>query len=104
VAGIDTLLLALADVQGTHGDQRPLHWSRYLRHARELFAYAYSPDGLARVQSQPLLDGHTLMTQLHLLPGKQIGALLDQIAEAQAAGEVANRDEALELAARLAGL
>jgi hypothetical protein len=44
------------------------------------------------------------MTQLHLLPGKQIGALLDQIAEAQAAGEVANRDEALELAARLAGL
>ena len=41
---------------------------------------------------------------LHLLPGKQIGALLDQIAEAQAAGEVANRDEALELAARLAGI
>ena len=104
VAGIDTLLLALADVQGTHGDQRPQHWSRYLRHARELLAYAFSPDGLARVQSQPLLDGHTLMTQLHLLPGKQIGALLDQIAEAQAAGEVANRDEALELAARLAGI
>jgi len=42
------------------------------------------------------------MSEFGLEPGPEIGRLLDAVREAQAAGEVANRDDALTLARRLA--
>ncbi|RME57589.1 MAG: polynucleotide adenylyltransferase, partial [Caldilineae bacterium] len=51
----------------------------------------------------PLVDGRTLMAQLDLTPGPQVGRLLAAIAEAQAAGEIADQEQALALARSLLG-
>ncbi|PJF34417.1 MAG: [cytidine(C)-cytidine(C)-adenosine (A)]-adding enzyme, partial [Candidatus Thermofonsia Clade 1 bacterium] len=45
--------------------------------------------------------GTTLMEALKLAPSRLVGQLLEQIAEAQASGEINTPEEALELARRL---
>ena len=49
----------------------------------------------------PLVDGHDLIARLGVKEGPQVGRLLEAIREAQAAGEVADREAALALAAEL---
>ena len=98
--GIDTVLLALADYQAIYAASPPPDWADYVRHAAELIAFGLAPTGLAEVR-QPLVDGHTLMAYFKLAPGPQIGALLEQLREAQAAGEIATPEEGLALAAEL---
>jgi hypothetical protein len=44
-----------------------------------------------------LVSGHDLMEELGLAPGPQLGALLELVEEARAAGEITNREEALSL-------
>ncbi|MDD5304474.1 MAG: HD domain-containing protein [Elusimicrobia bacterium] len=48
-----------------------------------------------------LLDGRDIMKALKIPPGPRIGELLERVREAQAEGEVKNRDEALALITRL---
>ena len=48
-----------------------------------------------------LVNGHDLMDTLNIPPGPRVGALLERLREAEAVGEIANRDAALNLAARL---
>lgn len=98
--GIDTVLLALADYQAIFAHSPPPDWPGYVRHAAELIAYGLAPHGLAEVRS-PLVDGHTLMAYFKLAPGPQVGALLEQLREAQAAGEITTPEEGLSLAAEL---
>jgi len=50
------------------------------------------------LQPVRLLDGSKLMLELDLSPGPQVGALLDALREAQAAGLVTTRDQALGFA------
>ncbi len=66
----------------------------HLEDARELLeAYFEHPE----VVSPPvLLDGNDLMEAFNLEPGPRIGVLLDLLREAQAAGEVESREQALE--------
>jgi hypothetical protein len=45
-----------------------------------------------------LIGGDELMAELNLSPGSLIGRLLETLREAQAAGEISNREEALALA------
>jgi hypothetical protein len=49
-----------------------------------------------------ILDGRDLIEILQLQPGPKIGWLLEQLLEAQAAGELNTREEAIALATRLA--
>ncbi len=49
----------------------------------------------------PLITGRDLIGALGLEGGPQIGRLLEAVREAQAAGEVGTREEALALALRL---
>jgi hypothetical protein len=49
------------------------------------------------VRPPPLVDGHDLMREFGLEPGPQIGELLEAVREAQVAGEVGDRTEALAL-------
>lgn len=98
--GIDTVLLALADYQAIYAASPPPNWTDYVRHAAELIAFGLAPNGLTETR-QPLVDGHTLMAYFKLAPGPQIGALLEQLREAQAAGEIATPEEGLALAAEL---
>jgi poly(A) polymerase len=93
-AGIDTIFLNLADHLAARGPQLdPEEWRE---HAREM---AYVLEERFREQSivipLKLIDGHDLIDILGLSPGPRIGGLLEAVREAQAAGEVVSREEAL---------
>lgn len=107
--GIDVLLLALADRIATPAalnvdvsqDERThalAEWRAYLDHVSELLSYGFAEDGLMMTKMNPLVNGHLLMQRLDLLPGPELGALLGQLAEAQAAGEIETSEDALALA------
>ena len=101
-AGLDVLLLALADHIATHGpDVQPERWVRRIDAVSKLLAEYWTR--LAKdVAPTPLVSGDELMAELGLPPGKRFGELLEAIHEAQAAGEVGTREEAMTLARRLA--
>lgn len=100
-AGVDTVLLAMADYQAIYKDTPPPNWRGYLNHISHLLAFAFTKEGWAEIQKKPLLDGYALMARFNLAPGRQVGQLLEQLLEAQAAGEIQNREEALQLASAL---
>ena len=54
-----------------------------------------------RKAPRALVNGNDLMNTLDLPPGPRIGALLERLREAEAVGEISDRDDALVLAARL---
>jgi len=94
-SGVDVILVALADLRGIYGHTLTKDlMESHLEDARELLeAYFEHPE----VVSPPvLLDGNDLMEMFDLEPGPKIGALLDLLREAQAAGEVETREQALE--------
>lgn len=98
-AGPDVLLVVLADHMATRGPHLdPGGWYAHLRWNDALLDAVWGePEALAR----PLLTGHDLMAAFGLAPGPLIGRLLAQIGEAQAGGDIATREQALALAARL---
>lgn len=99
-AGVDVLLLALADHIATHGpDVQRERWERRIDAASRLLA-EYGARLAKDVAPPPLVSGDDLMAELDLAPGKHIGELLEAIREAQAAGEIVTRRDALELAKR----
>ena len=93
-AGVGVVLLALADAMAVwcRGLTRP-RWRALLRNASALFkAYFEHP---AEIVAPPaLLNGHDLIA-LGLRPGPQMGRILEALREAQAAGEIATREEAI---------
>ncbi len=93
--GIDVILLALADVLAIHDGPVP-DWEDYLTHIAQLLSFVYDAGG---VTLPPLVDGHILMRRLSLQPGPLLGDLLEQIAEAQVAGDVRTPEQAMEFAA-----
>jgi putative nucleotidyltransferase with HDIG domain len=96
--GVDVVLLALADHLATWGpnldEQR---WAQRLEVAETLLIHWFERHE-ETVAPPPLLTGDDLMAELGLEPGPQIGRLLEAVREAQAAGEVHSREEALALA------
>jgi len=95
-AGPDLLLHELADHLAAQGpNSSPAGWDAHLAFVEALLTSHYSLPPERRV---PLLDGRDLMAALGLTPGPLVGALLREIAEAQAAGELSTREEALALA------
>lgn len=100
-AGVDTALFSLADLRAIAGStlQAGL-WQRQLDVVFHLLdAYFNRPS--EAVRPSPLIDGHSLMAALDLPPGRQIGRLLEAVAEAQAAGELHSREQALAYAAHM---
>ncbi len=99
-AAIATLFLSLADYRAARGPLlEPGDWGQYAAGIRGML-YAWRRQADAAIPEK-LVDGHDLMRELGLRPGPQVGALLETVREAQAAGEIASRAEALALAARL---
>ena len=69
LAGLDTLMLALADYQATYSDSPPPHWQAYLEHTVQLLEFAFETHPPSGQGPAPLLDGYSLMQKLDLQPG-----------------------------------
>ncbi len=100
-AGVDTALLNLADLYATGGSEQDLSgWQRQLDLVvRLLDDYFNRPQEVVR--PAPWIDGHDLQAALGLRPGRLVGQLLEAVSEAQAAGELHSRDQALAYAAQM---
>lgn len=95
-AGLDLILLALADLRATHGNHlKQETWTAALDVCR-LFLENYWERPEEVVSPPKLLDGNEVMRELDLAPGPRVGDVLEAIREAQAAGKVATREQALE--------
>lgn len=104
-AGVDVVLLALADHLAIWGPRllEEARWARLLDVAETLLTHWFERYE-ETVVPPALVTGGDLMAELGLAPGPQIGRLLKTLQEAQAAGEVRTREEALALAERLLSL
>lgn len=101
LAGVDVCLLSLADVLGTFGATLPHeNWAHHLDIVRALLeSWWEHPE--QSVSPPYLLNGRDLISEFNLSPGIEIGRLLDAIREAQAAGLVHTREEAISFARNL---
>lgn len=97
-AGIDLVLLGLADLRGTQSTTLTQEtWAAALDVARILLEnYWEKPQ--ETVAPPRLLDGNELMSELGLQPGRIIGQLLEAIREGQATGKIEDRQQALDFA------
>ena len=91
---IDTIFLNLADHLATRGPE--LDFEEWQQHAQKL---AYVLEERFREESivapPKLIDGHDVIDSFDLIPGPEIGELLEAVREAQAAGDITTREEAL---------
>ncbi|MFV9503374.1 MAG: HD domain-containing protein [Oscillochloridaceae bacterium umkhey_bin13] len=95
----EVLLHELADhlaSRGPHTD--PAGWEAHLAWFGAILTRYYRP---VEERQPPLLTGHDLINELGLSPGPQLGTLLREVAEAQAADEITSRDEAMALVRKL---
>ncbi len=102
-AGIDLILLALADLRGTYHKTLTLKtWQVYLEISKILLEnYFEKPQ--ETISPPKLIDGNELMKELNLTPSKLIGDLLESIRENQAEGIIQTREQAIEFAKAEAG-
>jgi putative nucleotidyltransferase with HDIG domain len=101
-AGAETLLLSLADHAATAGPR--LDPEQFRRHVG-LVAYTLQmrDERPTVVKPRKLIRGDELAAELGIVAGPGLRDVLEKIAEAQAAGEVNDRDGAVEFARRLIG-
>lgn len=97
-AGVDVCLLALADTLATYGPALPSDiWTKQLDVVRALLE-AWWEEPTQVISPPPFLGGNDLIQIFGMTPGPRIGQLLEAIRECQAAGELNNRQEALDFA------
>jgi poly(A) polymerase len=97
---VDVTLLSIADRVATRGDRAQESIAAHLRVAESMLgdALRWRADG----PPAPLLRGDELARELGIEPGPGLGALLERLAEAQFAGELSTREQALARARSLA--
>lgn len=97
-AGVDLVLLGLADLRGTRGTTLTQDtWAAALDVAR-LLLENYWERPQETIAPPRLLDGNELMSALGLEPGRIVGQLLEAIREGQATGKIEDREQALDFA------
>lgn len=95
-AGIDTLYLGLADHLAARGPTLdPEEWRKHVETTRYVLSKYFEDQ--STITPPKLIDGRVLMDEFGLQPGPRIGELLEIVREAQAAGEVTTREQALQL-------
>jgi poly(A) polymerase len=101
-AAYANLYFSLADHLATRGPElENENWNWHVGVvAQVITAHATAPE---ITQPRKLLDGNDLRKELGLQPGPRIGEILEELREAQAAGEVTTRTEALDFVKKLAG-
>jgi tRNA nucleotidyltransferase/poly(A) polymerase len=102
-SGVAVCLFSLADTLATYGLHLPKEeWRAAVETASSLLE-GYFERSAEVVYPVPLLTGNDLLREFGLLPGPQIGELMDTLREAQAAGEINSCKEALALVSRALG-
>jgi putative nucleotidyltransferase with HDIG domain len=96
---VDVTLLSVADRLATRGDRAQEAIAAHLAVAEGMLEDALR--WRAQGPPAPLLRGDELARELAIPAGPRLGALLEQLAEAQFAGEVATREQALAYARTL---
>lgn len=97
-AGIDICLLSLADVMAVYGPELPVErWLAELDVVETMFT-AWWEQHEQVVRPPRLLTGKDLIAGLGMHPGRKMGVLLADIEEAQACGEITNRQQVLDFA------
>ena len=97
-AGIDVCLHSLADTLATFGTRLSEDiWQRDVNIVRTLLEAWWEQQEVS-VSPPALLGGRDLIDNLGLVPGPLVGDLLEVIREAQASGQVHDREEALAFA------
>ena len=100
---VDVTLLSTADRLATRGRKADEAIAKHVALARQMLADALDWRA-GRSRPAPLLRGHELARELDIAPGPLVGELLDALAQARFAGEIGDRQEALDAArALLAG-
>jgi len=99
-AGVDLILLSLADLRATyeHTLPEPL-WKAALDVGRILLENLWERPTEV-VKPPNLLNGYEVMEAFALTPSPLVGQVLEAIREAQAMGEIAEREEALAFGKR----
>ncbi len=90
---VDVTLLSVADRLATRGDSAHEAIDAHLRVARAMLKDALS--WRAEGPPQPLLRGDELAADLGIPTGPRVGELLGELTEAQYAGEITTREQAL---------
>jgi poly(A) polymerase len=94
-AGIDILYLSLADHLATRGPKLDrAGWREHAAMVEYILAKHFEQEKL--VEPVRLVDGNDLINIFGLAPGPAIGEILESVCEAQASGELTDREEALD--------
>ena len=100
-AGVDLILLGLADLRGTHEHTLTQEYWKSALEIAGILLENYWEKREESIAPPRLLDGRDLMKELNLEAGRIIGQLLEAIREGQATGDIATREEALGLARKI---
>jgi len=95
-------LLAMADSLAGKGPEKPAGMERSLADLYEKVRGVIADSLQPGFDAPPLINGHDLIERLHLTPGPQFNRILTRVRDAQICGEISGRDEALQMAAKLA--
>jgi len=98
-AGIDILLLALADYLASRGPLASMEEWRKHCHLINYILTAHN-NQQAKILPAKLIDGNDIMNTFDLAPGPLVGKLLAMVNEAHASGELNTREKALALVRR----
>jgi poly(A) polymerase len=93
---VDIIVLSLGDFLATVGPRLDLE---ELRTHAQLMGYMLSEYQKDETIARPpkLISGHDLISLFDMEPGPEIGRVLEVVREAQGAGEIHTREEALDL-------
>jgi poly(A) polymerase len=101
-AAVDTLYLSFADYLAARGPSlEEADWHRHASKVSHILEQRTRPE--VDPGRAPLVNGHDLMDAFGLAPSPRIGQLLEEVHEAEAAGDVTSHDEALAWVARMLG-
>jgi poly(A) polymerase len=95
----DVTVFTVADRLATRGKNAEPAIAAHLELAREMLGPALERRGAPK--PEPLVRGHDLARELGIRQGPQIGRLLEELEEAQYAGEICTREDAISFARSL---
>lgn len=92
--GVSCAILSLADWKATYEGDFPLELMEFHRNTVRRIVTSFFKER-EKVIPKPLLNGHQIMEILSIPPGPLVGTLLEKLKEAQASGEISNKEEAI---------